>query len=136
VMHCWTGQLYLERDLRGEVQDGNLSAKYEIVAGLRESIRKKSQQIDRLKAETEIEEITRKERERRARRKQLEEDMRVKERQIGVIDIEINMGLRRLEELKRVMTGEAPYTDAPPLPPTPDLYHPPPVGDGDRNQRV
>jgi len=136
VMHCWTGQLYLERDLRGEVQDGNLSAKYEIVAGLRESIRKKSQQIDRLKAEIEIEEIARKERERRARRKQLEEDMRVKERQIGVIDIEINMGLRRLEELKRVMTGEAPYTDAPPLPPTPDLYNPPPGGDGDRNQRV
>ncbi len=136
VMHCWTGQLYLERDLRGEVQDGNLSAKYEIVAGLRESIRKKSQQIDRLKAEIEIEEITRKERERRARRKQIEEDMRVKERQIGVIDIEINMGLRRLEELKRVMAGEAPYTDAPPLPPTPDLYNPPPGGDGDRNQRV
>ena len=56
--------------------------------------------------------------------------MRVKERQIGVIDIEINMGLRRLEELKRVLTGDAPYTDALPLPPTPDLYNPPPAGDG------
>jgi hypothetical protein len=130
VMHCWTGQLYLERDLRSEVQDANLAAKYEIVSGLRESIRKKRQQIDRLKAEMEIEEITRKERERRARRKQLEEDMRVKERQIGVIDIEINMGLRRLEELRRVLTGEAAYTDAPALPPTPDLYNPPPAGDG------
>ena len=130
VMHCWTGQLYLERDLRGEVPDGSLAAKYEIVAGLRESIRKKRQQVDRIKAEAEIEEITRKERERRARRKQIEEDMRIKERQIGVIDIEINMGLRRLEELKRVLTGETPYTDAPPLPPIPDLYNPPPPADG------
>jgi hypothetical protein len=131
IMHCWTGQLYLERDLRTEVPDGSLAAKYEIVAGLRESIRKKRQQIDRIKAEMEIEEITRKERERRSRRKQLEEEMRVKERQIGVIDIEINMGLRRLEELKRVLAGETSYTDAPPLPPIPDLYNPPPSpGDG------
>jgi hypothetical protein len=128
VIHCWAGQLYLERDLRQEVPDTGVSAKYEIVAGLRESIRKKRQQMDRLKAEIEIEEITRKERDRRGRRKQLEEDMRVKERQIGVIDIEINMGLRRLEELKRVLTGEAAYTDAPALPPQPDLYLPPTDG--------
>jgi len=130
VIHCWAGQLYLERDLRPEVTDPGVSAKFEIVSGLRESIRKKRQQMDRLKAEIEIEEITRKERDRRARRKQLEEDMRVKERQIGVIDIEINMGLRRLEELKRVMSGDAPYTDAPPLPPQPDLYTAPQGGDG------
>jgi hypothetical protein len=124
VIYCWTGQLFLERDLRGELQDDALSAKYEIVAGLRESIQKKRQQIDRLKAETEIEEILRREKERRARRRQIEEEMRVKERQIGTIDIEINVGLRRLEELKRVVNGETPYIEAPPLPPLPELYPP------------
>ncbi len=122
VIYCWTGQLYIERDLRGELKDDGLSAKYEIVAGLRESIRKKRQQIDKLKAEAEIEEITRREKERRTRRRQLEEEMRIKERQIGTIDIEINVGLRRLEELKRVLNGEAPYVDAPPLPPLPEMY--------------
>jgi hypothetical protein len=122
VMHCWAGQLYLERDLRAEISDEALGAKYEIVAGLRESIRKKRQQADRLKAEIEVEEIQRKERDRRGRRRQLEEEMRVKERQIAVLDIEINLGLKRIEELKRVLTGEAPYVDAPPLPPTPNLY--------------
>jgi hypothetical protein len=129
VMFCWAGQIYLERDLRQELADAGLAAKFEIVAGLRESIRKKRQHADRLKAEMEIEEIQRREREKRARRKQLEEEMRVKDRQIGVIDIEINMGLRRIEELKRVMTGEALYQDAPPLPPVPELY-PPTPGDG------
>jgi hypothetical protein len=126
VIHCWTGQIFVERDLRGEIPDHDLAAKYEIVAALRETIRKKRQQIDRLKAEGEIEEITRKEKDRRARRKQIEEEMRVKERQIGTIDIEINVGLRRLEELRRVLDGEAPYIDAPPLPPRPELYPPPP----------
>lgn len=130
VIYCWTGQLFLERDLRGEVQDDTLSAKVEIVAGLRENVRRKRQQIDRLKAEAEIEEILRKEKERRARRKQIEEEMRVKERQIGTIDIEINVGLRRLEELKRVVNGETPYVDAPPLPPLPELY--PPTGESPR----
>ena len=83
------------------------------------AIRQKRQAIDRLKAEGEMEEILKKEKERRARRRQLEEEMRVKERQIGTIDIEINVGLRRLEELKRVVNGETPYVDAPPLPPLP-----------------
>lgn len=124
VIFCWTGQLFVELDLRSELQDDTLSAKYEIVIGLRESIRKKRQQIDRLKAEAEIEEIVRKEKDRRTRRRQIEEEMRVKERQIGTIDIEINVGLRRLEELKRVVSGEVPYVDAPPLPPLPDLYPP------------
>jgi hypothetical protein len=124
VIYCWTGQLFLERDLRDELKDDTLSAKYEIVAGLRESILKKRRQIDRLKAEAEIEDILRREKERRARRRQIEEEMRVKERQIGTIDIEINVGLRRLEELKRVVNGEAPYVDAPPLPPLPELYPP------------
>jgi hypothetical protein len=124
VIYCWTGQLFLERDLRDELKDDSLSAKYEIVAGLRESIHKKRQQIDRLKAEAEIEDILRREKERRARRRQIEEEMRVKERQIGTIDIEINVGLRRLEELRRVVNGEAPYIDAPPLPPLPELYPP------------
>ena len=124
MIYCWTGQLFLERDLRGEIQDDTLGAKYEIVSGLRETVHKKKQQIDRLKAEAEIEEIQRKEKERRARRRQIEEEMRVKERQIGTIDIEINVGLRRLEELKRVVNGETPYADAPPLPPLPELYPP------------
>jgi hypothetical protein len=126
VLHCWIGQLFLERDLRRELDDPNLAAKFEIVAGLRESIRKKRQQIDRLRAEIEIEEILRSEKEKRARRQQLEEDRRVKERQIGVLDLEINLGLRRLEELRKVVAGEAPYAEAPPLPPTPDLYPPGP----------
>lgn len=126
VIYCWAGQLYFERDLRGEIQDGGLSAKFEIVAGLRETIRKKRLSIDRLKAEGEIEEITRREKDRRSRRRQIEEEMRVKERQIGTIDIEINLGLRRVEELKRVLNGEIPYVDAPPLPPLPELYPPPP----------
>jgi hypothetical protein len=124
VIYCWTGQLFLERDLREELKDDTLSAKYEIVSGLRESIHKKRQQIDRLKAEAEIEDILRREKERRGRRRQIEEEMRVKERQIGTIDIEINVGLRRLEELRRVVNGEAPYVDAPPLPPLPELYPP------------
>jgi hypothetical protein len=124
VIYCWTGQLFLERDLRTEIKDDTLSAKYEIVSGLRESVHKKKKQIDRLKAEAEIEEILKKEKERRARRRQIEEEMRVKERQIGTIDIEINVGLRRLEELKRVVNGETPYVDAPPLPPLPELYPP------------
>jgi hypothetical protein len=124
VIYCWTGQLYLERDLREELQDDSLAAKFEIVSGLRESIQQKRRQIDRLKAEGEIEEILRKEKERRSRRRQIEEEMRVKERQIGTIDIEINVGLRRLEELKRVVNGEVPYVDAPPLPPLPELYPP------------
>jgi hypothetical protein len=124
VIYCWTGQLFLERDLRDELKDDTLSAKYEIVSGLRESIHKKRQQIDRLKAEAEIEDILRREKERRARRRQIEEEMRVKERQIGTIDIEINVGLRRLEELKRVVSGESPYIDAPPLPPLPEMYPP------------
>lgn len=122
VMYCWTGQVYFEHDLRAEAGDSTLVAKYEIVGGLRESIHKKRQQIHRLKAELELEDLVKKEKALRARRKMVEEDMRVKERQIGVIDIEINMGLRRQEELKRVLAGETAYTDAPPLPPTPDLY--------------
>ncbi len=127
VIYCWTGQLFLERDLRNEIKDDTLAAKFEIVSGLRESVHKKKRQIDRLKAEAEIEEIVKKEKERRARRRQIEEEMRVKERQIGTIDIEINVGLRRLEELKRVVNGETPYVDAPPLPPLPELY--PPTGE-------
>ena len=124
VIHCWTGQLFLERDIRHEIKDETLSSKIDSVLSQREVIRLKRQSIDRLKAEGELEEIQRKEKERRARRRQLEEEMRVKERQIGTIDIEINVGLRRIEELKRVINGDAPYVDAPPLPPLPDLYPP------------
>ncbi len=124
VIHCWTGQLFLDRDLRGEFKDAELSSKIDAVLGLRTAIHQKRQAIDRLKAEGELEELQRKEKDRRARRKQLEEEMRVKERQIGTIDIEINVGLRRIEELRKVINGEMPYVDAPPLPPLPDLYPP------------
>jgi len=124
VIHCWTGQLFLERDIRHEIKDEALSAKIDSVLSQREAIRQKRQAIDRLKAEGEMEEILKKEKERRARRRQLEEEMRVKERQIGTIDIEINVGLRRLDELKRVINGDVGYQDAPPLPPLPDLYPP------------
>jgi hypothetical protein len=125
TLHCWIGRLYFDRDLRRGIKDDGLAENHGVVADLRESIRKRRHQIDLLKAEAEIETLTQKEKDRRGRRKQIEEEMRVKERQIGVIDIEINMGLRRIEELKRVLTGEAPYADAPPLPPLPDLYpHP------------
>lgn len=124
VMHCWAGQLYLERDLRGEIGDEPLTAKAGIVAGLRDTISKKRRQIDRLRAEIEIEEIERAEKDKRARRRQLEEERRVKERQIAVLDIEINAGLKRAEELRRVLSGETTYVEAPPLPPIPDLYAP------------
>ena len=117
VMHSWIGQLFLERDLRREINDGGLDAKFEIVAGLRESIRKKRRQADRMKAEMEIEEITRREKDRRGRRNMLEEEMRAREREISAIDVEINAGLRRIEDLRRVVTGEAPYTDPRPSPP-------------------
>jgi hypothetical protein len=129
VMHCWAGQLYLERDLRAEIGDDALSAKASVVGGLRDTILKKRKQIDRLKAEIEIEEIERAEKDKRGRRRQLEEERRVKERQIAVLDIEINAGLKRAEELRRVLAGEASYVEAPPLPPIPDLYAPgtPPV---------
>ncbi|GEM_PF-3234230 len=122
VMFCWTGQLFLERDLRGELPDTSLAAKFDIIAGVRESIRKKHANIYRLKAELEIEELAKKEKNLRQRRKQLEEEMRIKERQIGVIDLELSIGQRRLEDLRRVLTGEIPYTEPSPLPPTPDFY--------------
>jgi hypothetical protein len=124
VIHCWTGQLFLDRDLRSEFKDPELSSKVDAVIGLRTAIHQKRQAIDRLKAEGELEELQRKEKDRRARRKQLEEEMRVKERQIGTIDIEINVGLRRIDELRKVINGDMPYVDAPPLPPLPDLYPP------------
>lgn len=122
VMFCWTGQLFLERDLRSELPDTTLGAKFDIIAGVRESIRKKHANIYRLKAELEIEELAKKEKNLRQRRKQLEEEMRIKERQVGVIDLELSIGQRRLEDLKRVLIGEIPYTEPSPLPPTPDFY--------------
>lgn len=111
VLHCWTGQLFLERDLRSEVDDANLAAKFEIVGGLRDSVRRKRRHADRLRAETEIEDLSRREKERRGRRKALEEEIHAREREIAAIDVELNEGLRRVEELKRVLTGEAPYRE-------------------------
>jgi hypothetical protein len=122
VMYCWTGQLYMERDLRTELPDSTLVTKFDAIVTIRDSIRRKQQRTYRLKAEMEIEELTRKEKSFRQRKRLLEEEMRTKERQIGVIDLELTTGQRRLEELKRILTGEVPYTEPSPLPPTPDFY--------------
>ncbi|MBI2931584.1 MAG: hypothetical protein HYY16_08015 [Planctomycetes bacterium] len=122
VMYSWMGQLFIDKDLRNELAHSQLSAKYEIISAMRQNIARKRGQISRLKAELEIEELQKKEKQLRQRRKQLEEELKVKERQIAVVDLEIHAGQRRIDDLKRVITGEAPYTDAPPLPPTPDFY--------------
>ncbi|MHC4608241.1 MAG: hypothetical protein ACYTAF_15130, partial [Planctomycetota bacterium] len=50
VMYCWTGQLYIERDLRREIPDDGIEAKFEIVGGMRESIRKHRGQVVKLRA--------------------------------------------------------------------------------------
>ncbi len=122
VMYCWAGQLYMERDLRNEIPDSTLATKFDAIVSIRDSIRRKQQRIYRLKADVEIEELTKKDKSLRQRKRQLEEEMRIKERQIGVIDLELTTGERRLEELKRVLSGEVPYTEPSPLPPTPDFY--------------
>ncbi len=120
VVACWIGQHFLEHDLAREIDDANLEAKSEIVAGLRESIERKRGRIGRLRAELEIEEITRREKAWRARRRELDAELRDRERQINAIDLEINAGLKRLEELRKVIEGEAPYTEVSPVPPVED----------------
>jgi len=124
VLYGWMGQLFMDKDLRSEMADSQLGAKYEIVNAMRHQIARKRAHIHRLKAELEIEELQKKEKGLRQRRKALEDELRVKERQIAVADLEISTGQRRIEELKRVITGEAPYTEAPALPPPPDFNAP------------
>ena len=128
VIHCWIGQLYVEKDLRRDIPDEGVAAKFDIIGGMRESIRKRREQIHKLHAELELEELQGKNVALSARRKQLEEEMRIKERQIGVVDFETRAAERRMEELRRVLSGEIPYTDPSPLPPPPDFYAREPKG--------
>ncbi len=122
VVYGWMGQLFLEKDLRAELVDNSIGAKYEIVNGVRHTISRKRGQIHRLRAEVEVEDLQKKEKALRLKRKQLEDELKVKERQIAVVDIEINAGTKRTDELRKVLTGEAPYTEPAPFPPSPDLY--------------
>ena len=120
IMHGWAGQVFVERDLRGEAKDAALDARYEIVAGLRASIGERRREAGRLRAELEIEALRKAEKELRARRQSLDDERRARERDIAAIDVEINAGLKRIEELGRVAAGESPYRDAPaPSPPPP-----------------
>jgi predicted phosphoribosyltransferase len=125
-MYSWMGQLFMEKDWRAELADAAQSAKYEIVNAVRQNIARKRSQIHRLRAELEIEELQRKEKALRQRRKLLEEELKVKERQIAVVDLDITTGQRRMETLKRVITGEAPYAEAPAFPSVPDFFVPRP----------
>ncbi len=126
VMYCWTGQLFLEKDLRSELADSALSAKYEVVNELRGKIVRKRATIDRRRAELEVEELAKKDKALLQKRRQLEDELRVKERQIAVVDLEIANGHRRIDELKRVLAGEAPYKEELPMPTPPDFYRKPP----------
>ena len=122
VMHCWAGQHYVERDLRETIKDDTLIAKYGLIGGIRKSIGAKKRRTDVLRAEIEIDELLKKEKGLRARRKSVEEEMRVHERQINVLDIELSMGQRRIEELKHVIYEDKPYSEPAPLPPSPDFF--------------
>jgi len=121
VMHGWAGQLFVEKDLRTEFADVGLGAKYEIVGGLRSSIVRKREAIGRLRAETELEELSKKEKALRAKRKAIEDELKQRERQISVVDLELNGAERRIAELKRVLAGEIAFTEPAP-PPTTDFY--------------
>jgi hypothetical protein len=120
IMHGWAGQVFVEADLRPEAADSALSARYEIVAGLRGTIAERRRESGRLRAELEIESIRKVEKEKRARRRALDDERLAREREIAALDVEINAGLKRIEELGRVAAGEAPYREpAPPAPPAP-----------------
>lgn len=122
VMHCWAGQHFVEKDLRDAAGDDGINAKVALISGIRGSVREKKRRMDVLKAEIEIDELIKKEKAHQLKRKTLEEEMRVKERQMNVLDIELSMGRRRLEELKRVVHEDQPFAEASPLPPAPDFY--------------
>jgi chromosome segregation ATPase len=121
VMHGWAGQLFIEKDLRTEFADAGLGAKFEIVGGLRASIVRKREAIGRLRAEMELEELSKKEKALRAKRKAVEDELKQRERQISVLDLELNGAERRMAELKRVLAGETAFTEPAP-PPSPDFY--------------
>lgn len=125
VMYCWSGQYFVEHDLRSAFPDDGLTSKYTLIAGLKRTIEEKRRRMDVLRAEMEIDEVLKKEKTLKVRRKQVEEEMRVKERQIAVIDIEINQGMKRIDDLKKVIYEDAPYKEPEPLPPSPDFYKKP-----------
>jgi hypothetical protein len=78
--------------------------------------------IGRLRAESELEELLKKDKSLRTRKQQLEEELKVKQRQIAATDVEIAAADKRIAELRRVLAGEAPFTEPPPLPESPDFY--------------
>jgi hypothetical protein len=121
VMHCWAGQHFVERDLRAALHDDVLSAKFALIGGVRRTIQAKKRRIEVLRAEIEMDELLKKEKGLTARRKQIEEEIRVKERQANVMEIELSMGRRRMEELKRVIHEGQPYTEHSPEPRPPEL---------------
>ncbi len=122
VMLGWVGQLFFEKDLRTEFADGALAAKYEVLNGLRSTMARHQGAIGRLRAESELEELLKKDKSLRARKLQLEEELKVKQRQIAATDVEIAAADKRIAELRRVLAGEAPFTEPPPLPESPDFY--------------
>lgn len=122
VMHCWAGQHFVEKDLRDAAGDDAVNAKVALIAGIRGTVRDKKRRLDVLRAEIEIDELIKKEKALQIKHKALEEEMRVKERQMNVVDIELSMGRRRLDELKHVVHDGRPYAEPSPLPPSPDYY--------------
>lgn len=122
ILHAWAGQFYIERDLRRQIPDDHLALKVDVVSGIRESITKRRQRIDQVRAERELEQLRKKEQELTARRKQTDDEIRVRERQRNEIDFELSAGARRMAALRRILAGEMPYSDPEPLPPQPDFY--------------
>lgn len=125
VLYVWAGQCFVDRDLRTTIRHEELESKCTLIGGIQKTIQEKRRRADALRAELETEAILENEKKLKARRKALEEELRVRERQIAVIDIEIHMGRQRLEELRRVIHEGAPYREPEPLPTPPDLYRPP-----------
>jgi hypothetical protein len=83
---------------------------------LEEAAREQRRAIDRLKAEDELEAWERRERETRERRVRLDDEARLVHRRLSAADLELNAGILRAEELRRVIAGELPYVPVPPLP--------------------
>ncbi len=113
VVHGWVGRLLLDRGLAAGIPDDELASRAAAVASLQESMRQRRQQIDRIRAEAELEELSGAETEARDRRRRLEETLADTQRGIDRADFEINTRIRRREELRRVIAGELPYTGPP-----------------------
>lgn len=126
VLTAWAGQWFVDHQPPLPQRPEEIDTKTTLIGGIQKTIAEKQRRIDALKAEIEIDELLEKEKKLKVRRKTLEEELRVKERQMAVLDIEINIGRRRLDELNRVIHQGAPYREAEPLPQPPDLYQEPP----------